>query len=273
MGLSIIPGIILGILQGIFERLPVSSEGQIILFSILFFDISASDALVLSVFFHIGTLLAALTYLRKKVFMLIKNIPSFVRREKSDETKLIRCLVISTIFTIIIGFPIYLLVRSIIDDIPQTAVVFIIGALLILSRLVIKKIPRKESRSYQETDDKDATFVGIITGFSAIPGVSRSGSSVLGLLLRHFKSEDALILSFLMSIPVILAAEIGILIIEGVSFISINVLLVALVFSYITGILTIKLLLNITKKIKPYVFSIIFGIIAISINILFIVVK
>jgi len=68
MAISVIHGILLGILQGIFEWLPVSSEGQIIIFSVLFFDISASDALVLSIFLHTGTLLAAITYFRKKSY-------------------------------------------------------------------------------------------------------------------------------------------------------------------------------------------------------------
>lgn len=273
MGISIFHGILLGILQGIFEWLPVSSEGQIIIFSVLFFDISASDALVLSIFLHIGTLLAALTYFRKKVFLLIKNIPNFFKSEKSDETRLLRYLTISTLFTILIGAPTYILVRTVIDDISGTVTVFIIGALLIISGLILMNIQKKELRSYHQTNDKDATIVGSITGLAVIPGISRSGSSVLALLLRHFKSEDALILSFLMSIPAILAAEIGILIIEGVSFISIEVLLVALVFAYISGILSIKLLLNITKKLKPHVFSILFGIIAISVNIVFVIIN
>ena len=108
---------------------------------------------------------------------------------------------------------------------------------------------------------------------AAIPGVSRSGSSVLALLFRHFKSQDALILSFLMSIPAIIVAEIGILIIEGGSFIAIDVLLIALFFAYITGLATIKLLINITRKIEPYIFSILFGIIAITANIVLLIIS
>ena len=204
MSISIFQGIILGILQGIFEWLPVSSEGQIILFSVIFFDISASDALVLSIFLHIGTLLAAITYFRKKIFVLVKNIPNFLRGEKNDQTQLVRYLTISTVFTLLVGVPIYFIIRKSIDSIPEEIILFLIGALLIISGLLLKKVTKHELRLHQETNDKDATFVGAITGFSAIPGVSRSGSSVLALLLRHFKTEDALILSFLMSIPVII---------------------------------------------------------------------
>ncbi len=273
MSLNIFHGILLGILQGIFEWLPISSEGQIIIFSVLFFEMEAQDALVLSIFLHLGTLLAAITYFRKRLYYLIKNLPNFFKGERNDQTKLIRYLVISTIFTILVGVPIYFLVKSIISDLSGIFITLIIGTILILFGFILKKIPKTEFRGNNDTKASDATSVGALTGLSAIPGVSRSGISVLALLIRQFRAEDALILSFLMSIPTILAAEIGIALIEGFNFISIEVLMVALIFSYISGLLTIKVLLDLTKKVKPYVFSFIFGLFAISMGFILVLVE
>ena len=106
--MNLIEPILLGIIQGVTEWLPVSSEGISSLVMMNFFGKSLSESVFLSIWLHTGTLLAALIYFRKDVWNLVKNLPkySFRGNEYNDLTTF---LIISTLFTGLVGAPLLLL--------------------------------------------------------------------------------------------------------------------------------------------------------------------
>lgn len=242
--------ILFGIFQGLFEWLPISSQGQLFVIMTLLFNISAQEALNSAIWLHIGTMLAAIFYFRREVFDLMKKL---LKLEFKDE--ILSFLIISTILTGIVGFPLYLLLSDISAVFGQASIV-LVGIALILTGILQKRAEKKN------VDDKDISkedkiIAGISQGFSIIPGISRSGITTSVLLLRNFNSKQALKLSFLMSIPAVLVAEIGLSAFGGISF-NINYL-VGAVFSFISGIVTIDLFLRLAEKISFWLFCVTMG--------------
>jgi undecaprenyl-diphosphatase len=260
--LNIIHASILGILQGILEWLPVSSEGILTLVSINLLGIQASEAIKFSIWLHLGTFLAALIYFRKDILKLVKHFPGYLKNVKSDDenSKLITFLIISTILTGLIGLPLFLFAVDILGVLSAKIMTFIIGFFLIITGLLQKK-SKDGTKKTEGLQNKDGIIIGILQGFSALPGISRSGITTSGLLFKKFDSETALKLSFMMSIPTIFVAEIGLGIIKGFEFSLAS--FVSVLFSFIFGIISIGLLLKIAKKIKFWKFCLVLGLISI----------
>ncbi len=268
--LTFLEAVVLGTIQGIAEWLPVSSEGMTSLILINFFGKSLSEAIPIAVWLHMGTLLAALVYFKDDVFLIAKRLPEYftgiVSRTRmqeipdsepagSGEDRLISFLIISTFLTGVIGLPIMLYITEK-TEISGEGATAAVGVLLILTGL-FQRLSAGAKNPKKEPGMQDALFTGIAQGFAAFPGISRSGITVAALLFRKFDSEKALKLSFLMSIPAVLASEIGIGIM-GLLVIDLNSLL-AVIFSFIFGLLTINILLKVARKVDFSYFCIILG--------------
>ncbi|MCQ1534308.1 undecaprenyl-diphosphate phosphatase [Methanosarcina sp. KYL-1] len=276
--LTFFEAVVLGIVQGVAEWLPVSSEGVASLIMINFFGKSISEAIPIAIWLHMGTLLAALVYFREEVLLIIRKLPDYFSKvifskvnsgkkeqekpssENSGETNLlISFLIISTFLTGCIGLPIMLFVTEAAEVSGELATAAV-GIFLILTGL-FQRISADTKNSKKIPDTKDALLVGAAQGFSAFPGISRSGITVAALLFRDFDSERALKFSFLMSIPAVLGAEIGIGIMD---LIAIDIpSLLALIFSFVFGLLTINFLLKVTQKVNFSNFCIILGFISV----------
>ena len=259
---------VLGIVQGILEWLPVSSEGINSLILVNFFGSTLAEAITLSVFLHIGTLLAAIFYFRKELVLIFKqlredlvNCNDFLGTE---ENRLITFLIVATFFTGIVGFPLILFSLEQFEFSGKTATA-VIGLLLIITGVIQKKAEKKETLE-KSIGLKDSIIVGVAQGFSALPGLSRSGITTSVLLFRKYNAKDALRLSFLMSIPAVFAAELGLGLMGGVSFTA--DVLVAIFFAFVFGVATIDALMKLAEKIKFSKFCIILG--ALSLMVLFI---
>lgn len=260
--MNIIHAVILGSLQGILEWFPVSSEGILTLISINFLGLATADAISFSIWLHLGTFFAALIYFRNDILALIKHFPVYIKDFNSDDekTKLTTFLIISTIITGIVGLPIFLFALNILGGVSAKIMTSLIGIFLIFTGIIQKRSKEgmKETANLQK---KDGVLLGILQGFSALPGISRSGITMSGLLFKKFNSETALKLSFLMSMPAVLVAEIGLGVLKGVD-VSLNSI-VSIVFSFILGLLTIDMMLKISRKIEFWKFCIALGLIAI----------
>ncbi|MCK5474204.1 MAG: undecaprenyl-diphosphate phosphatase [Candidatus Aenigmarchaeota archaeon] len=259
---------VLGIVQGILEWLPVSSEGINSLILVNFFGSTLAEAITLSVFLHIGTLLAAIFYFRKELVLILKNLPEYFLKPKeflgTEENRLITFLIVATFFTGIVGFPLILFSLEQFEFSGKTATA-VIGLLLIITGVIQKKAEKKETLE-KSIGLKDSIIVGVAQGFSALPGLSRSGITTSVLLFRKYNAKDALRLSFLMSIPAVFAAELGLGLMGGVSFTA--DVLVAIFFAFVFGVATIDALMKLAEKIKFSKFCIILG--ALSLMVLFI---
>lgn len=272
--LTFFEAVVLGTIQGIAEWLPVSSEGMTSLVLINLFGKSLSEAIPIAIWLHLGTLLAALVYFKNDVILITKRLPGYFtgiisRKGKKEipgfghagaaEDRLISFLIISTFLTGIIGLPIMLFITGE-AEISGEGATAAVGLFLILTG-IFQRLSAGVKNPKKVPGIQDALFTGMAQGFAAFPGISRSGITVAALLFRKFDSEKALKLSFLMSIPAVLASEIGIGIM-GLLVVDLHSLL-AVFFSFVFGLLTIGGLLKVARKVDFSYFCMILGFLSI----------
>ncbi len=257
--MSFFEPVIIGTLQGILEWLPVSSEGIISLVLMNFFGKTFSESIFLSIWLHSGTLLAAIVYFSKDIAGILKNIPEYKIKDSKNYNRLTTFLIISTVFTGIVGAPI------LIFGINEIEISLKVGMLIIGIFLMITGLLQKYSKIFvsnkKELSIWDSVIVGLVQGFSVMPGLSRSGLTTSVLLFENYKPEKALKLSFLMSIPAILVAEIGLGILGEINISIYSI--IAIFFSFIFGLATIKTLIRVAEKIEFGWFCIIIGILSV----------
>lgn len=252
--------IILGAVQGIFEWLPISSQGNLILVMVGFFKIGATEAVKYSVFLHLGTLFAVVIYFAKDIVKILKNLKNYKPEFKEKHNGLISFLVVSTIITGIIGFPLYKVFTDF--EIKGELFLGLIGLALIITGVLQKIAFKRKIEQEKMLTLKDSIILGIVQGLAVIPGISRSGITISTFLLKKYSPKQGLYLSFLMSIPILFAGSVFLSIIDGLPNVSTFNLVVALLFSFIFGIITIKVLMQLAQKIKFWLFCIIIGILA-----------
>ena len=250
--------VLLGILQGMFEWLPISSQGNLVLFMVAVLGIEESQALGLAVYLHTGTLFSLLVYLRRVILDLVRALPKYrPGRSSNKESKLISFLLLATILTGIVGYPIFRFAQT--ATVLGEIFIALIGAALILTGLLQRTVGRTGRRTNEDIGLTDSLLLGVLQGLSAFPGISRSGITTSALLFRRFKSESALNLSFLMSIPAILVAEIGLGLTMGLGAIDPLEIIIGCGSSFITGLISVHILLKIAQRIKFWAFCVAMG--------------
>lgn len=234
--MDLISAIVFGIVQGIFEWLPISSQGNILgLLSII--GVDPSHALKIAIFLHAGTLFSAIIYYRKE----IKKIIEWNKKEDKEIGKFI---FIATISTIITAIPSYLILDELVGYNISIILLSLAALLFITGILQLKKVHKTDAK----LNKKNAIFAGLGQGFSILPGVSRSGVTTSVLLFRGFDAEKSFNISFLMSIPAVLIAQIGFLALEGFT-IGINEI-IALIAAFIVGLISIDILIKFARKVN-----------------------
>lgn len=227
-------GIVLGILQGILEWIPVSSQGQSMLAMIYWLGLSPGDALSYSILLHLGTMSAVLIRFRREFLKMLKEI----------DTKLTRIVIVSTICTGITGIPLYLLFRE--NFTGGREATLLIGALLIATGLLLR-FKGSGSRVTEDMGLGDMIALGLAQGFSILPGVSRSGTTLTVLLMKGFKQDEALAVSFIISVPAVLGA---IVLDHSIVAIPWMTALAMFIASLMVGYLTMDLLIRFAKMIN-----------------------
>jgi len=257
-----IQGIVLGSIQGITEWLPVSSEGVIVLVKLyLFWGKDIEDMIHLALFLHLGTFLAALIYFRKEVLTLAKSTFQYTSTSR-EQKAMIRFLLVTTLISAIVGFILFQALIHLGDSLVVSGKVItaLIGFLLLITAGL--QLTKRELfwKGPQDTTFTDGLILGIVQGFSILPGLSRSGLTISALLLRKFDDTHALTLSFLMSLPVVLGGNI---------FLNLRNPLInettlwGCLFAFLFGLATIHLLISISKKINLAYFVLFFGLLMI----------
>ena len=238
-------GIVLGIMQGVFEWLPISSEGQNMLVMIHWLGISPNEALSYSIFLHLGTMSAVLIRFRHKFLKMIREIDS----------KLTRIVIVSTLCTGITGIPLYLLFRESFAGGRETTL--LIGALLIATGLSLR-FKGSGSKNAEDMSLKDMITLGLAQGFSILPGVSRSGTTLTILLMSGLKQDEALAVSFIISVPAVLGAIVLDHNVAALPWVAAAAMLMA---SLVVGYLTMDLLIRFAKRISFSGFCLVLGMI------------
>lgn len=255
--------IILGIIQGIAEWLPISSEGMIVLAETTLFNnhLSIETLIKQALFLHLGTFFAALIYLRKDVFRLLTALTHWPTSNTESRKELI-FLTLTTTVSGILGILIMKGFAQTIDQFENTGktLTLCVGFLLLITAGLNFSRIKSSSKSNHYLSIKDALILGVVQAFAVLPGLSRSGLTVAALLLLQYQKSSALKLSFLMSLPLVLAANI-ILNLSTFHF-NLNALL-GLLFSFIFGIITIHLLLKMAERINFGFLLLFFGLLTI----------
>jgi len=241
---------ILGAVQGIAEWLPVSSEAMIILVKTNLFPsgMSFSEIISYAIFLHLGTLVAVLVYYWRKIVLLIKELFSYQNLEQ-DRKDYLNFIIIATLVSGILGLFLLRIVEKYEHFFENEFIInsVVAGFLIITAVLLFITEEKKQIKQIMLTK-KRAFITGLFQGISAIPGISRSGSTVAGMGLLTIDKERALELSFILSVPIVLLANI-ILNASEFSDFSMNHF-VALSSSFVFGIITIDLLLKIVRTIR-----------------------
>lgn len=256
--LTITQQIILGIIQGITEWLPISSSAFVTLIFFNFYKITnLNEILHTTLFLHLGTFLAALIYFRKDVINLTKDLFKY-KTAKLQQRKIINFLVISTIISGIIGIIILQTLNSFESALKLTGktITLIIGILLLFTGIIQLKIKNKGLKNETEIKISDSVLLGFAQGLASLPGISRSGITISALMLKKFNDTTSLKLSFLMSLPIVFF---GNLILNYKEFTLTNTALYGLLTSFVFGILTIHGLIKLSKKINFGWFVLIFA--------------
>lgn len=242
--------LIVGVLQGILEWLPVSSQGMISLL-LTSWGYTLEQAVDIALFLHVGTLAATISY-------FWNDLKKALQPKSRDSVKILSFIAWTTIMTIVIGGPLYLLIPYFSDLFADNAGM-LIGLFLIITgviQLVKNSFSKRESKSITRGD---GIINGVAQGLSALPGISRSGSTTLALLMQGFNIESALKLSFLASIPAIFLIQLYTGLKNG--FVFNTGYLLAGLSAFIIGRVTIKKFLSAAGKFNFAGFCILFGLV------------
>jgi len=254
--------LILGLVQGLTEFLPVSSSGHLVMFNHLFGDYGGGD-FTFTVFLHFATLVSVFIMFWRDIALLVREFFSLLGdlfRGKfhfnTPERRFLLMVIIGTIPAAVIGLGISALGLT-----HALENIFVVGALLLVTAALMFSVDKLfASRAHYDKTNapyKSAWIVGLMQGLAVFPGLSRSGSTIFGGALAGLEKDFAVRYAFILSIPAILGAGLleGIAALQhGIDFHALNwaVGFLAAALSGIAAISVIKLLI---RKRKFYLFG------------------
>ena len=263
--MTILHSIVLGIVQGLTEFLPISSSGHLNVFPWLFNWETMSEGF--DVALHIGTLLALVIFFFKDWLSLLKaGYKKVVKKEDSKEGKIFWYLVIATIPAGILSLVLDKLSEMVIgDDINFQMAIIAITLIVMGILLYIADKKSKSTTDYENLSLKQSILIGASQAIAAaFPGVSRSGITMTTARFLKVDRESAAKFSFMLAMPITLAA----VIFDLTNFTFDLAIILGILASFITGVIVIKFLMDYLKKGSFKVFAIyriIFGIIILGI--------
>ncbi|KPL07610.1 hypothetical protein AMJ86_03810 [bacterium SM23_57] len=255
--MTLFQAIILGILQGVTEFLPISSSGHLVLFpNLMGWDIPPEQAFSFNVVLQAATLVAVFSYFFNDLLVLGRaSILAIKIKSVSDpQAQLGLYLIIATIPAVLVGILLNSSLKRIFSS-PQATAFFLLGTAVLL---IIAESVGKRNRSIMNIHWFDALWVGIFQILALLPGISRSGVTITGGMLRDFDRTSSARFSFLISVPIMIAAGVDgfykfILLPNTTS--SLPIFLAGSITAAFTGYISIKWLLNFLKQRSLYVFA------------------
>jgi len=243
--MNLFEAIILGIIQGLAEFLPVSSSGHLMVFHHLL-GIESNDNLTFIVVLNLGTLLPLLFIFRKDILELIKQ----------PFQKTVYLLLIATLPIVVAT----LLFEDFIEGLFQSTQFLAFGFLLTGIILILTDKIKDNHKTIKEMSYLDSIVIGLTQAVAIFPGLSRSGSTISASLVRGLTREDAMKFSFLMSIPAAFGALVfrilriftGHILISDLNFLN---LFAGFLAAMVSGYLSINFMMKLVKKAKLKYFA------------------
>ena len=261
--MTIWQAILMGVIQGLTEFLPVSSSGHLVLGKV-FFGMNIETSALFEALLHVGTLGAVFVYFWKDVKMLVIEGLKLIRDlfllifkkkpwEDYPERRMVLFIIISSIPTAIIG----LLVEKYLEDIFFGSVIAV-GCALIVTGLILFSLTRipQGHKGLSRMKYKDSIFIGLAQGFATLPGISRSGTTVAAGMFCGLDKEFAFRYSFLVGIPAILgSALLKLLKISAADAANLGYYGIGMVVAFGLGLLTVRWIAALLKKDKLHYFG------------------
>ncbi len=262
--MNLIQAILMGIVQGLSEFLPISSSAHLV-FTSNFYKVfkgieivqTSNEEVFFDIMVHLGTLIAVLIFFRKDIIKIIKAMINAIKTKNWDnsEAKIGLFIIIGTFLTICLALPINEIAEKLVySPVIVGILLFITGFTLLYSEYKSKKITEKK-----EVNLKSSIFIGLAQGLAALPGFSRSGWTIATGLFFGLDRVTAARYSFLLSIPIILGASmvyplIKIDIAEAVQY-NWNAIIAGTIVSGVVGYLCIKYFMKFISKFSLAIFG------------------
>ena len=261
--MHLIQAILMGIVQGLSEFLPISSSAHLVFTSNLYkvfknIEIShTNQEIFLDIMLHLGTLLAVLIYFRKEVWAILKALINGIGTKdySSEDFKIGVYIILGTVITILVAYPLSGIAEKLVFRPDLVGILLVItGIILLFSEHLSKKRTNRTNITL-----KNSIFMAIAQGIAALPGFSRSGLTIATGLISGNDRTAAAKYSFLLSIPIIMGASMFYPLIE----INLNeiitynwpAIIIGTLVSGITGYLCIKYFMKFLSRFSLAVFG------------------
>lgn len=260
--MSYFEAIILGLVQGLAEFLPISSSGHLALLQ-QWFGIQEDKVLLFAVLLHVGTLISVfIVYWRDiaelivELFLTIKDLCTGkgLRLQERPVRKLGIMIIVATIPTGIIG----ILFNDLFDSLYNSIIPIGIGLIITGFLLVMAERMGASNRGIEQMNFRNALFIGTVQGIAICPGISRSGSTLFGSLICNLDRKFAVKFVFLISIPSILGSavmEAPAALESGFDMAQLGPVLVGMIVAAVSGLIAIKTMIKIVSDKKLNYFS------------------
>lgn len=257
--------ILAGILQGVLEWLPISSEGQVSILLSALAGVPTSSAVQLSLLLHTGTGLAALLYYRDEVRPLLEQASawSWAGAWRPDVAEA-SFLAVATLVTAAVGLGALAALAEVVSALTGGAFILAVGVLLVLTGLFQRAARSAGIPSDRPPNLPDALLVGVLQGLAVLPGVSRSGTTVGGLLIRGHEGPRSFRLSFLLSIPASFGGALLVAARGGLPAVGPGAAAAAIAASAVVGYVTIDALLRVVERVPFWAVCVGLGLLAMA---------
>ncbi len=248
--MSFFEAILLGIVQGATEFLPVSSSGHLVLAQHLLGDFEQPGVLF-DVLLHLGTVVAVVIYFWRDLTGLISSL--WRRDETAAQQRfMVGLLIAGSVPTAVIG----LLFKDFFISLFERPVIVCIMLLVTGSLLWLAERLRNRGQARTQMSLVDAIVVGTVQGCAIIPGISRSGSTIAVLLMRGIDGETAARFSFLLALPAVCgAALLSVRDLDAVGTATVMPYLAGTLAALVTGLLCIHLLMGVVRRRRLHWFA------------------
>jgi len=201
---SILDAVILGIVQGLTEFLPISSDGHL---ALTYWALGMTPDLTFEVFLHGATLLAMLVYFRADIVRLLSSLAPRNKGRAASDRRLVALIAVGTLVSGVVALTLKPYVEPLSADLRWVGLFFLVTAALLTAAEMLSArvapVPRTSALTMPRS-----VGIGLMQGLAVLPGLSRSGSTIAGGMFSGLSREKAARFSFLLGIPIITLASV-----------------------------------------------------------------
>jgi undecaprenyl-diphosphatase len=264
MDRSLLVAIVVGVLQGVFEWLPISSEGNLTVI-LSWLGESPEQAVAFALFVHLGTALSATAYYRGEIRDELALLQTWrPEHATADSHATTTFLAVATLVSGVVGIASYAVLEEVVSSLTGGAVIVVIGVLLVTTGAFQRLSASVDRTPRANPGLLDAVLVGVAQGVAILPGISRSGSTTGVLLLRGHEGPASFRLSFLLSIPAAVGGGLLAALDTGLAGVTLVGGVAALASAALVGYLTIDALMRVVERVAFWVVCVGLGALAIA---------